>query len=65
LDVQQKQIDFAGAQDETRIQAIQGQRDKEYITGLGQQLNVGQQLKAQGIGNIVGGLSGLGGLSNA
>ena len=57
LDLQQKQIDFAGAQDETRIQAIQEQRDREYLAGLGQQLNVGQQLKYQGLGNFARGLT--------
>ena len=43
LDEQQKQIDFARAQDDTRIRDIQEQREIGDIAGLGQAVEVGRQ----------------------
>lgn len=60
LDRQQKQIDFAEAEDKIRTRAIQEQRERDELAGLGQQLATGQALKYQGIGTFVQGLGTLG-----
>ena len=43
LDQQQKQIDFARAQDDTQIRQIQEQRENADLAGLGQAVEVGRQ----------------------
>lgn len=52
LDVQRKNIDRMIAQDNTRIRAMREQRDMSKLSGLGKQLEAGQQNMWGGIGDI-------------
>lgn len=53
LDRQQKQIDFARAQDQSNIRAMEERRQAEELAGYGQMLNVGMQMKYGGIADIM------------
>lgn len=69
LDMQQQRIDFARAQDQTRVRQMQERREEQDLAGYGQQLAVGQQNMFSGIGDLTqiagaaGGLMGGGGRS--
>ena len=52
IDEQQKAIDLARAQDETRIQDMQERREEADLAGLGQQRAVGQQNLFSGISDV-------------
>jgi len=71
LDMQQKAIDMARAQDQVRVQRMQERREEQDLAGLGQQLAVGQQNLFSGIGDVAqiagaaGGLMGGGGAQSA
>jgi hypothetical protein len=52
LDEQQKQIDYAGAQDDTRIRDMVEQRQSSELQGYGQMMNVGMGMKYGGISDI-------------
>lgn len=60
LDQQQKQIDFARAQDETRIQGMTERRQAEELAGLGQQLSTGMNTKYQSVGDVINGINVMG-----
>lgn len=60
LDQQQKQIDFAAAQDDTRIREMEERRQANELQGYGQQLNVGMNTKYGGIADISNGISSIG-----
>lgn len=60
LDQQQKQIDFARAQDNVRIQSMTERRQAEQLAGLGQQLAVGRNIKYQGVGDVINGIGTIG-----
>lgn len=53
LDKQQKQIDFAKAQDDVRIREMIEKRQSDELQGYGQMLNVGMGMKYSGIGDAI------------
>lgn len=55
LDMQQREIDRMRAQDETRIQNMQEQREIQDISALSSQYNTGQQNMMSGLGNTIAG----------
>jgi hypothetical protein len=55
LDMQQREIDRMRAQDETRIQGMQEQREVADINALSSQYNTGQQNMMSGLGNTIAG----------
>ena len=55
LDEQQKQIDFAAAQDEQQIRAMKEKRQADELAGYGAMLNQGIQTQNQGIGTMING----------
>ena len=60
LDRQQRAIDMAAAQDETRIRAMREQRQADELAGYGAMMNMGMGMKNMGMANIAGGLSAAG-----
>jgi len=72
LDQQQKQIDYAGASQDVKIQDMVERRQAEELAGYGQMMNVGMGLKYQGVDNAVNAIgsaasmmSGMGGAGGA
>jgi hypothetical protein len=55
LDMQQREIDRMRAQDETRIQGMQEQREVADINALSSQYNTGQQNMMSGLGTTIAG----------
>ena len=53
LDQQQKQIDFAKAQDDVRIREMIEKRQSDELQGYGQMLNTGMGMKYSGIGDAI------------
>ncbi len=53
LDEQQKAIDYAGAQDDTRIRGMQEKRQTDELQGYGQMMNVGMNTKYGGMADIM------------
>lgn len=53
LDQQQKQIDYAAAQDDTMIRAMHEKRQADELQGYGQMMNVGLGMKYQGVGDVM------------
>jgi hypothetical protein len=60
LDQQQKQIDYATAQDETQIRSMVERRQAEELAGYGRMLGQGQQMQQQGMADIVNATGALG-----
>tara|TARA_B110000259_G_C14022819_1_gene403653 strand:+ start:2910 stop:3482 length:573 start_codon:yes stop_codon:yes gene_type:complete len=53
LDEQQKAIDQATAQDETRIRAMQETRQSNELAGYGNMVDVGRDMRQSGMGDLV------------
>lgn len=53
LDQQQKQIDFAKAQDDVRIREMIEKRQSDELQGYGQMLNTGMGMRYSGIGDAI------------
>lgn len=60
LDQQQKRIDFARAEDDTRIRSMQEQRQANELQGYGQAMSVGLGMKHDGIGNVMNAVGAIG-----
>lgn len=60
LDKQQKSIDFAAAQDDTRIRQLQEQRERDDLAGMGRAMEAGRQDMWSGIGELGTGLMSMG-----
>lgn len=60
LDQQQKDINYAKAQDDTNIRAMIEQRQSNELQGYGQMLNVGMNMKYDGMADVMNAVGSLG-----